>query len=239
MTGYEKDLPVHVIFPPLPVKKSMAETLADHGKMQFHISETEKHMHVTYFFDGGTESLRTGEDIVNIPSQRVDNYAKVPAMSAEGITNETLKVLKNIQVKPYSFVLLNFANPDMLGHTGDFNATVAGLGIVDSYIAQISNETLKQGGAVLITADHGNCETMIDRITKEIDVAHTSNPVPFIVLTNPEEARIKSGSDLYKIGTGPKARTTGLLADVSPTCLGILNEEIPANMTGVDLRNLL
>jgi 2,3-bisphosphoglycerate-independent phosphoglycerate mutase len=239
MTGYEKDLPVHVIFPPLPVKKSLSETLADNGKAQFHISETEKHMHVTYFFDGGTELLHTGEEIVNIPSQRVDNYAKTPAMSAEGITSETLKVLKNIKMKPYGFVLINFANPDMLGHTGDFNATVQGLEIMDAYLSQIAQETLKQGGALMITADHGNCETMIDRITKEIDVAHTANPVPFIILTNPEETRVKAGVDLYKIGTGPKARATGLLADVAPTCLSILNEQIPANMTGVDLRTML
>ena len=239
MTGYEKDLPVHVIFPPLPVKKSLSETLADNGKAQFHISETEKHMHVTYFFDGGTELLHTGEEIVNIPSQRVDNYAKTPAMSAEGITSETLKVLKNIKMKPYGFVLINFANPDMLGHTGDFNATVQGLEIMDAYLSQIAQETLKQGGALMITADHGNCETMIDRITKEIDVAHTANPVPFIILTNPEETRVKAGVDLYKVGTGPKARATGLLADVAPTCLSILNEQIPANMTGVDLRTML
>ena len=239
MTGYEESLSAHVIFPPLPVKKSMAETIADAGKTQFHISETEKHMHVTYFFNGGVEAPHPGEVFFNIPSPKVDNYAVVPAMSAEIIRDETVNVLKNMQKRYYNFVLLNFANPDMLGHTGDYKAVLAGNEIVDKCVADIAKASLLAGSAVIITADHGNCETMINRVTKEVDIAHTNNPVPLTILTDIEEIRPKAGTQLYKIGTGPMAKATGLLADISPTCLGILGEEIPANMTGVDLRTML
>lgn len=239
MTGYEESLAAHVIFPPLPVKKSMAETLSDHGKTQFHISETEKHMHVTYFFNGGVEAEHPGEVFFNIPSPKVDNYAEVPAMSAEIIRDETVRVLKDMQKKYYNFILLNFANPDMLGHTGNYKATIMANEIVDKCVADITEAALLAGGAVIITADHGNCETMINRVTKEIDIAHTNNPVPLTILNNIEEIRAKAGTQLCKIGTGPNSKTTGLLADVSPTCLGILGEEIPANMTGVDLRTML
>jgi 2,3-bisphosphoglycerate-independent phosphoglycerate mutase len=133
----------------------------------------------------------------------------------------------------------NFANPDMLGHTGDFDAAVMANEIVDQCVASISKATLEAGGNVIITADHGNCETMINRTTKEVDIAHTNNPVPLTILTSLDEIQAKAGIQTLKIGTGAKAKTTGLLADISPTCLGILGTDIPANMTGVDIRNVL
>ncbi|MHC1716699.1 MAG: hypothetical protein AB9915_02325 [Candidatus Dojkabacteria bacterium] len=239
MTGYEEGLTANVIFPPLPVKKSLSEYLADVGKRQVHISETEKYMHVTYFFNGGIEAPHEGEVFFNIPSPRVADYAQVPAMSAEIIRDETVKRIKDFDKTSYNFILLNFANPDMLGHTGDYKATVRANEIVDSCTALIAKETLAAGGAVVITADHGNCETMINRTTKQIDIAHTNNPVPLTILTNINEVESKAGVPLLKIGTGGKARPTGLLADVAPTVLGLMGEDIPANMTGVDLRPLL
>lgn len=239
MTGYEEGLTAHVIFPPQPVKKSLSETLSIAGKTQFHISETEKQMHVTYFFNGGVESTHPGEVFFCIPSPKVDNYADVPAMSAEIIRDETLRKIQDLKKKYYNFILINFANPDMLGHTGDFDATVMANEIVDKCVASISKATLEAGGNVIITADHGNCETMINRTTKEVDIAHTNNPVPLTMLTSLDEIQAKSGIPIIKVGTGPKAKTTGLLADVSPTCLGALGVDIPANMTGVDIRNVL
>ena len=239
MTGYEEGLTANVLFPPLPVKKSLAEHLSETGKRQIHISETEKYMHVTYFFNGGIELAHPGEVFFNIPSPRVADYAQVPAMSAEIITSETVARIKKMQENPYHFILLNFANPDMLGHTGDFKATVRANEIVDTCTAEIAKETLAAGGAVVITADHGNCETMINRTTKEVDIAHTNNPVPLTILTNINEIGTKAGVPLHRVGTGPKARATGLLADVAPTVIGLLGEDIPANMTGVDLRPLL
>ncbi len=239
MTGYEEGLPANVIFPPLPIKKSLSEYLSENGKKQIHISETEKFMHVTYFFNGGIEQAHKGEVFFNIPSPRVEDYSVVPEMSAYIIRDETIKRISEIRNTPYNFVLLNFANPDMLGHTGNYKATVKANEIVDSCVAEISKATLAMGGAVIITADHGNCETMINRITKEVDIAHTNNPVPLSILTNPSEIERKVGVPIQRVGTGPKARPTGLLADVAPTTIGLLGMEIPANMTGVDLRPIL
>ena len=239
MTGYEENLPANVIFPPLPIKKSLSECLADNGKTQLHVSETEKFMHVTYFFNGGTEQPHPGEVFFNIPSPRVEDYVTVPEMSANIITDEVVHRIKDMSKTPYDFILLNFANPDMLGHTGDFKATVRANEIVDSCVAEIAKESLAAGGAVIITADHGNCETMINRETKQVDIAHTNNPVPLTILTSMNEIESKSGVPTMEIGTGSKARPTGLLADVAPTALGLIGMEIPANMTGVDLRPIL
>ena len=239
MTGYEEGIPANVIFPPLPIKKSLSEFLAESGKRQIHVSETEKFMHVTYFFNGGIEQPHPGEVFFNIPSPRVEDYAAVPEMSAITIKDEVIRRIRSMSTTQYELVLLNFANPDMLGHTGDFKATVRANEIVDQCVAQIAKESLAMGGAVVITADHGNCETMINRVTKQVDIAHTNNPVPLTMLTNMNEIESKVGVPLRRVGTGPKARSTGLLADVAPTVLGLLGMEIPANMTGVDLRPVL
>jgi 2,3-bisphosphoglycerate-independent phosphoglycerate mutase len=239
MTGYEENLPANVIFPPLPIKKPLSEVLAENGKTQFHISETEKFMHVTYFFNGAVEQPKEGEVFFKVPSPRVVDYAEIPEMGAYGIKDETVKRIKDIFTNPIDFILLNFANPDMLGHTGDFKATVKANEIVDECVAEISKETLAMGGAVIITADHGNCETMINRTTKQIDIAHTNNPVPLTILTSINEIERKAGVPMLKIGTGPNAKVTGLLADVAPTALGLIGMEVPANMTGVDLRAVI
>jgi len=239
MTGYEEGVPAHVIFPPKKIKKSLASYLADNNMNQLHVSETEKNMHVTYFFNGGIEAPHKGEQTINIPSPRVDNYAMVPAMSAELIRDEVLNNIKNIKSNGYKFILINFANPDMLGHTGDFKATVHGNEIIDNLTAQIAKATLELGGAAVITADHGNCETMINRVTKEIDIAHTNNPVPMIIMTEKDEMVPTQGMNILKVGTGPNAKSTGLLADVAPTCLGLIGLEVPDSMTGVDLRTVL
>jgi 2,3-bisphosphoglycerate-independent phosphoglycerate mutase len=239
MTGYEEGLPANPIFPPLPIKKPLAEYLSESGKTQFHISETEKFMHVTYFFNGAVEQPNPGEVFFNVPSPRVIDYADVPEMGAYAIKEETVRRIRNINNTHFDFILLNFANPDMLGHTGDFKATVKANEIVDECVAEISKETLAAGGAVVITADHGNCETMINRTTKQIDIAHTNNPVPLTILTTMNEIEAKVGVPMLRIGTGPRANVTGLLADVGPTVLGLLGLEVPANMTGVDLRAVL
>ena len=239
MTGYEEGVPAHVIFPPKKIKKSLASYLGDNGMNQLHVSETEKNMHVTYFFNGGIEAPHHGEDVINIPSPRIDNYAMQPAMSAEIIRDEVLDRIKNIKKNGYKFILINFANPDMLGHTGDFKATVLGNEIVDGLTGQIVKATIAMGGAAIVTADHGNCETMINRVTKEIDIAHTNNPVPMIILSKQEEIERAAISKILKIGTGPNAKATGLLADVAPTSLGLIGLDIPDSMTGVDLRTVL
>ncbi len=237
MTGYEENIPAHVVFPPKKIKKSMARYIAENGYKQLHISETEKYMHVTYFFNGGIEQPNEGEDFFNIPSPKVENYAMVPEMSSPIIRDEVVKRIKADY--DYKFILINFANPDMLGHTGDYSATVRANEIVDSLCADITKATLEKGGSIVITADHGNCETMINRVTKEVDIAHTNNPVPMIILSDIKDITPQAGTKLIKVGTGPKANVTGLLADVSPTCLGLVGLDIPDTMTGVDLRAII
>jgi 2,3-bisphosphoglycerate-independent phosphoglycerate mutase len=239
MTGYEEGLSANVIFPPLPVRMSLSSYLSENNKTQFHIAETEKFMHVTYFFNGGIEQPHEGEVFFNIPSPRVEDYVDIPEMRAYDIKDETIKRIRGISKIPYDFILLNFANPDMIGHTGDFKATVKANQVVDKCVAEITKEALKAGGAVIITSDHGNCETMINRETKKVDIAHTNNPVPFTILTKLEEIESKASIKALKIGTGEKAQVTGLLADVAPTTLGLLGLEVPANMNGIDLRPVI
>ena len=236
MTGYEAGLPAKVIFPPVEIKKPICEVLSENGRKQVHISETEKYMHVTYFFNGGTEEKHPGEEFFNIPSPNVHSYAEVPEMSALKIRDYAVE---RIAKKDDDFVLLNFANPDMVGHTGDLMAAVKANEITDACTAAVAKQTLAKGGAVVIIADHGNCETMINRVTKEIDVAHTNNPVPLIILMNEKDIVKKPDTKLQKIGTGERAKVTGILADVSPTALGLLGIIPPESMTGMDLRKVL
>lgn len=239
MTGYEEGLAANVIFPPNRVKLPLAEYLERCGIKQLHVSETEKHMHVTYFFNGGVEEPHEGEDVINIPSPQVNDYAMTPAMSAKAIRDETVNRIKGNGKYGYGFVLVNFANPDMLGHTGDFRATVRANELTDQYTAEISKATLETGGAVIITADHGNCETMIDRITNQVDIAHTNNPVPFTILESMDQISSKDGRKIEKIGTGDRAKTTGILADVAPTVLGTMGVDVPQIMTGMDLNQVI
>lgn len=239
MTGYEEGLPAKVIFPPNRVKMPLSEYLCENGIKQLHVSETEKYMHVTYFFNGGVEKAHVGEDFFNIPSPRVTDYSTTPAMSAKLIRDETVKRIKENARFNYGFVLVNFANPDMLGHTGDIKATVEANEITDTCTADIAKATLDMGGAVIITADHGNCETMINRITKEVDIAHTNNPVPFTILESKDQIEGKDGRELIKVGTGDRAKSTGILADVAPTVLGTMGVDLPDIMTGMDLNRVI
>ena len=236
MTGYEEGLPAKVVFPPVKIKKPLCEVLSDNGKTQVHISETEKHMHVTYFFNGGTEHLHPGEEFFNEPSPYVTSYAEIPEMSALKITEYTVGRIKEGKD---NFVLINYANPDMVGHTGDLIACIKANEIVDDCVQKVVKATLSKGGAVIITADHGNCETMINRVTKEIDVAHTNNPVPFIILESERDIVQKKGIKVVKIGTGDKAKVTGILADIAPTVLSFLGITPPESMTGMDLRRVI
>lgn len=238
MTGYEEGINARVIFPPKKIELPLARYISNLGYKQLHISETEKNMHVTYFFNGGAEEPHPGEDFFNIPSPKVENYATIPEMSSPVITDEVIKRIMAYDKYQYKFIVINFANPDMLGHTGDYDATVRANEIVDSLTEQVSKATLSMGGAMVITADHGNCETMINRATKEIDSAHTNNPVPLILLSSMEDITPSNDTKILRVGTGHKAQKTGLLADIAPTCLGVIGLDSPDTMTGVDLRNV-
>lgn len=228
MTEYEKNLPVLVAFPPIVIENPLAKVLSDNKLKQLHIAETEKYAHVTYFFNGGREDAYPGEEHILIPSPRVDSYAKKPEMSAEKITK---KVLAALVTNKYQFILINFANADMVGHTGDLEATKKALTVLDKCVGQITELVLHQGGVCLITADHGNAEEVIKLKNGQIDKEHSANPVPFFIIGRKWEGQptVSSLSELYLL------TPVGVLADVAPTILKLFKIPKPEQMTGQSL----
>lgn len=219
MTEYEKNLPVQLAFPPDIVKIPLARILSENGLRQFHIAETEKERFVTYYFNGQREEAFPGEDRVEIPSPKVATYDQKPEMSAYEVTKELILRLKG---QFYDFIIINLANPDMVGHTGVLAAGIKACEVVDECLGKIVEVVINLGGAVIITADHGNVEEMIDPVTGEVNTEHSTNPVPFIVV----------GNQINQADLLPQ----GILADVSPTILKIMQIDKPDLMTG---RNLL
>ena len=208
---YEIEIPVKVIFPiPKKIKNVLTEIISDHNLKQLHIAETEKYAHVTYFFNGGREKPFPGEDRILVPSPRVATYDLKPEMSADGVYK---KLIANLT--KYDFIVVNFANPDMVGHTGNMKAAIRAVETVDRYIGQIAEEIKKQKGLMIITADHGNVEKMIDPVTGERDTEHSTSEVPFIIIDGERSFR-----NLHP----------GKLANVAPTILDIMGIEKPAEM---------
>ena len=217
MTQYDQTFPLPQAFPPFSLARILAEVLAEEGRTQFRAAETEKYPHVTYFFNGGYEPPYPGEERRLVPSQRVATYDLAPEMSARGITDV---LCRTIESGDHDFLLCNYANADMVGHTGVLPAVVAAVETVDGCLARVLASAEKAGCRVLVTADHGNSEMMIDPATGGVHTAHTTNPVPFVA-----------------VGTGaPSLRAGGSLRDVAPTVLRLLGIEPPPDMTGRDLR---
>ena len=221
MTDYADFLPSLVAFPVIDVVFPIARVLSAAGLKQFHAAETEKYPHVTYFFNGGREEPFPGEDRSLTPSPKVATYDLQPEMSAEGIATATVAAIESGE---YAFVIVNFANCDMVGHTGVLGAAITATEAVDRQLSRIVDATVGQGGTVLVTADHGNAERMFVPGTNEPMTAHTTNPVPFIVVA-PDSAPHHSRP----------LRTGGRLADVTPTVLDLLHITLPEEMTGVSL----
>ena len=218
MTQYDQTFPIPPAFPPFTLARILAEVLAGCGRTQFRTAETEKYPHVTYFFNGGHEPPFAGEERCLIPSQRVATYDLAPEMSAAGITDA---LCRTVESGEHDFLLCNYANADMVGHTGVLPAVIRAVETVDRCLARVLTSAEKAGSSVLITADHGNCEMMIDPVTGGVHTAHTTNPVPFVAVQS--EAR--------------SLRAGGSLRDVAPTVLHLLGIEPPAEMTGRDLRD--
>jgi 2,3-bisphosphoglycerate-independent phosphoglycerate mutase len=217
MTAYEEGLPVTVAFPPQNVRDGLSELLAARGVRQLKVAETEKYAHVTYFFNGGEESPFEGEDRVLVPSPKVPTYDLQPEMSARGVADAVLEGLSG----PYGFILVNFANPDMVGHTGSIPAAIAAVEAVDACLADVLDAVRAHPDWVaLVTADHGNCEMMLDA-DGNVHTAHTKEPVDLMVV-DPTAAN----GDL---------RQGARLADVAPTVLAYLGIDQPDVMTGRDL----
>ena len=217
MTQYDRTFAVPQAFPPFTMAKIVAEVLADSGRTQLRTAETEKYPHVTYFFNGGYEPPYKGEERSLVSSQKVATYDLAPEMSAAGITDVLCAALAK---KSHDFMLCNFANADMVGHTGVLPAVIKAVETVDRCLARVLATADSAGATVLITADHGNCELMIDPETGGPHTAHTTNPVPLVAV---------------RAGNHP-LRSGGALCDVGPTVLGLLGLEQPPEMTGRDLR---
>lgn len=220
MTEYEKNLPTRVAFPPVRVHTPLGKVLADAGLSQLRMSESEKERFVTFYFNGQNELAFQGEERLIVPSPKVPTYDFKPEMSTYELTGVLIAKMRE---KKYHFILVNFANPDMVGHTGNIEATIKAIKTLDECLGKMVRESLNLNFSLIITADHGNAEQKINPQTGDISTEHTANPVPFITINNVFQGRfIKLQS--------------GILADVAPTILSLLELPKPQDMTG---RNLL
>lgn len=217
-TNYDETMPnVHIAFKKEPLHNTFGEYISKLEYTQLRIAETEKYAHVTFFFNGGEEKLFKGEDRILVPSPKVETYDLKPEMSAYEVTD---KVLEAINKNYYDCIILNYANTDMVGHTGSLEAAIKAVEAIDKCVGKVVNLVEEKHGNLLITADHGNAEQMIDYSTGEPHTAHTTNPVPLILVTNNKKLKLKSG---------------GKLADLAPTMLDLMNLEKPEEMTGNSL----
>lgn len=215
-TQYIEGLPVDVLFPPVYLNNTLAEVISRAGLTQYHSAETEKYPHVTFFFNGRREEPWPGEDRQIIPSPKVATYDLKPEMSAFELTEATLNRMDS---HDDDFILINFANPDMVGHTGKLEAAIRAVEAVDGCVGQLVNKCVAKGGAAIVTADHGNCERMINEVTREPHTYHTVGPVNLFVVANEHISLVSRGK----------------LADVAPTVLALMDLPQPAEMTGNSL----
>jgi len=219
MTQYDKNFKLPIVIPAESMDNLLANLMAQANLRNLRVAETEKYAHVTYFFNGGIEKPFAGEDRALIPSQKVATYDLAPEMSAAGIADAVIKAVNDTA---FDVIIVNFANADMVGHSGKMEPTVKAVETVDTELGRIYRAVQQRGGALLVTADHGNAEMLIDPLTGGPHTAHTTNPVPFLLITE----------DGSKVGV----KNGGSLRDISPTMLGLLGLDRPNEMTGGDLR---
>lgn len=219
MTQYDKTFPLPLVFPQLVHRNILADVFAEQGVRNYRMSETEKYAHVTYFFNGGTEREYNCEKRLLVPSPKVATYDLQPEMSAFKVTDQVLRAIEEGETDVF---IINFANPDMVGHTGNLEKTIEAVQYVDTCLGWISKAILKARGRLIVTADHGNCEQMLDLTTGQPHTAHTSNLVPLHLIDE----------DLL----GLTLRSGGALEDVAPTIIGLLGLAKPQEMSGRDLR---
>ncbi|OGT65580.1 MAG: phosphoglycerate mutase (2,3-diphosphoglycerate-independent) [Gammaproteobacteria bacterium RIFCSPHIGHO2_12_FULL_45_9] len=219
LTEYDKRFPVTVVFPPHPLTHILGEYLSELNLHQLRIAETEKYAHVTFFFNGGIETPYPGEDRILIPSPKISTYDLQPEMSAKEVTT---RLVKELERRYYDVIICNFANPDMVGHTGNFTATVQAIETIDECLGTILQTLHNVGGEAMITADHGNAELMFDQQTKQPHTAHTEELVPFIYVGR--KANI--------------SKKNGVLSDIAPTMLYLMDIPKPQEMTGQSLLEL-
>ena len=219
MTQYDKNFRLPVVIPPESMNNILANVMGGLNLRNLRVAETEKYAHVTYFFNGGVEQPFPGEDRAMVQSPKVATYDLKPEMSASGVADAVVKATED---GTFDVVIVNFANADMVGHSGKIEPTVKAVETVDACLGEIEKAVRRKGGALLITADHGNAEMMIDPATGGPHTAHTTNPVPFIL--------VAENNKQFTL------RPDGSLRDISPTVLGMLGIPEPKEMTGHDLR---
>jgi 2,3-bisphosphoglycerate-independent phosphoglycerate mutase len=219
MTQYDKQFTLPIVVPPESLGNILANVMSNLKMRNLRVAETEKYAHVTYFFNGGVEQPFSGEDRLLVPSQKVATYDLAPEMSAAGIADAVVKAIEDAS---FDVIIVNFANADMVGHSGKLEPTIKGCETVDACLGRIYSALRQKGGAMLVTADHGNAELMIDPATGGAHTAHTTNPVPFIMVAED--------------GMRWLLRKDGSLQDISPTILAMLGIPQPKEMTGRDLR---
>jgi 2,3-bisphosphoglycerate-independent phosphoglycerate mutase len=222
MTEYQEEFPLPVAFPPQSLVNSLPQVLADAGLTNLRIAETEKYAHVTFFFNGGEEKVFPGEVRILVPSPHVATYDLKPEMSAFELTD---KLVEALEAERFDFFLVNYANCDMVGHTGNLEAAQKAVEVVDQCLGRVLDVVRRKRGAAIVTADHGNAEKMWDEVRNEPFTAHTVGPVPLIL-----ESSGAPREDCASLAAG------GSLEDVAPTLLGLLEIPLPAEMTGHDLR---
>jgi 2,3-bisphosphoglycerate-independent phosphoglycerate mutase len=236
MSGYEEGLPVEVLFESNEIYEPISNTLSKAGKRQFHIAETEKYAHVTYFFNGGREATTEGEEFSIIQSPKVKDYSTVPEMSAYQVTDV---LLERMRKRNDDFYLLNLANPDMVGHSGKLLQTARAVEVTDRCVYFLVKEMLAQGGTVLLTADHGNAEQKINPVTGEPDKNHTLNLVPFMYIENPgifEDGKFNDTTNLRRlVYDATEMDKNGILSDIPATVLSLLGVKAAQSMTGQKL----
>ncbi len=234
MAEYSPQLPAHVAFPPMDLKNNLAQVLAERKFTQFHIAESEKYAHVTAFFNCGKTDTYPGEDRVIVTSpENSKNYSDHPEMSAQKLTDILVEKISKTET---NFFVANFANTDMVGHTGNLQAGIAAVEFIDGCLKRIMDAALLADSPMIITADHGNIEQMLDSKTGDINKDHTTNPVPFLLVAN--ELKFTKPASWNFISLSHRI-PAGVIADIAPTVLGLLGLEKPGEMTGVDLMNEL
>lgn len=231
-TKYVDGVDVEVAFEKNIVRNFLADMLSKNGLTQLHVAETEKYAHVTYFFNAMKEEPVEGEDRLLVPSPVVQSFADIPQMAAPEVAD---KLEQALYAGSHDFYLVNFAPPDMVGHTGDFDATVEAIKIVDEQLKKVVEATLATGGVVMITADHGNAEEMHKHLSDGENKEHTTNPVPFMLIDDD----LKGTADSIEMEEYYLKPVTGVLADIAPTVLGYYGIPPGDGMTGVDLRSVI
>ena len=221
LTEYSEKLATFLpaLFPPQTTANNLGELVAAHGLKQLRIAETEKYAHVTFFFNGGREAPYAGENRILVPSPKVATYDLQPEMSAPMVTD---KLVEAIRAQAYDFIVVNYANTDMVGHSGDLAAAMKAVEAVDASLGRLVEAITETGGAMMVTADHGNAECLHDEESHQAHTAHTLNPVPCLLVG-------------AAFAHTPKDLGRGILADIAPTLCGLLELPVPPEMTGRDL----